>query len=230
MNRSYPLLALLTGKRVAYGPQGQPSAIAKARVEHELQLDKLGLLGDEQGDTKRHGGEEKAVHHYAYDHYPYWERALGLAAGHLAIGAFGENFATLGLDESHVCVGDVWAVGSALVQVSQGRQPCWKLNLRFAARQMARWVQDSGKTGWYYRVVEPGSVAAGDTLRLLHRPRPLWPIQRLQRALYRDVLNRAELELMTELRELAPSWRDIARRRLDHGTVEDFSPRLNAPS
>ncbi|KYF60554.1 MOSC domain-containing protein [Sorangium cellulosum] len=230
MSQVYPLHGLLVGKKVPLGPSGQLSAIAKSLVFEPLRLSERGLEGDEQGDMVRHGGVEKALHHVPLQHYGCWEQRLGLPAKSLAAGAFGENISTRGLDESSVCVGDTWTLGSAVIQVSQGRQPCWKLNLRFSRADMARLLQESGWSGWYYRVLQPGVVAPQDELKLLHRPQPGWPIARLLRALHRDGLNHAELERMEALPELAPSWRAIARRRLELGAVEDFAPRLTTPS
>ncbi|WP_437287400.1 MOSC domain-containing protein [Sorangium sp. So ce406] len=230
MSHVYPLHGLLVGKKVPLAPSGHLSAIAKSLVVEPLRLSERGLEGDEQGDMARHGGVEKALHHVPLEHYGWWEQRLGLPARSLAVGAFGENLSTRGLDESSVCVGDTWALGSAVIQVSQGRQPCWKLNLRFSRADMALLLQESGRSGWYYRVLRPGVVAPQDGLALLHRPQPSWPIARLLRALHRDGLNHAELERMEALPELAPSWRAIARRRLDLRAIEDFAPRLTTPS
>ena len=154
-----PLQALLVGDVRPLGPRGIPSGIAKLPVDRPLMLGALGLAGDSQGDTRHHGGAEKALHHYALDHYPAWVAEIGQRDVLATAGAFGENLATSGLVESDVAVGDVFAIGSAVIEVSQGRQPCWKLNERFAQPDMARRVQASGRTGWYYRVLEPGEIA-----------------------------------------------------------------------
>ncbi len=145
-------------------------------------------------------------------------------------GRLRENLSTSGLTEAEVCVGDLWRVGAALLQVSQARQPCWKLNLRFGVADMARRVQTSGRTGWYYRVVEPGLAAAGEAMRLVARPNPEWPLSRLLRAFYLDRLNRDALAGIAGLETLSPSWRELARRRLDRGVVEDWRPRIDGSS
>src|SRR5690606_9879783 len=98
-----------------------------------------------------------------------------------------------GLDENAVCLGDCYALGSVVLEVSQGRQPCWKLNDRFGVRDMARRVQDSGRTGWYYRVLQPGTTRAGDSMTLLERPCPAWPLRRLTRLLAERVLDPEQL-------------------------------------
>jgi MOSC domain-containing protein YiiM len=143
-----------------------------------------------------------------------------------APGAFGENISITGMTEDMVAVGDVFRLGGALMQVSQGRQPCWKLNHRFGVPDMARRVQDTGRTGWYYRVLDPGMVAPGDDLVLIDRLAPEWTLHRLWRAMYVDRLNRTELQAIAALDVLAEGWRRYAQRRLDSGRVEDWRPRL----
>jgi MOSC domain-containing protein YiiM len=168
------------------------------------------------------------VHHYAFDHYAYWERTFTSVYPTVLAppGAFGENVSTSGVTEADVCVGDVWRAGTALLQVSQGRQPCFKLNQRFELADMARRVQSSGPTGWYYRVVQPGTIGLGDPLRLVERTHPRWSLSRLLRVFYVDRTNRSELEEITALRALSPSWRAVAAKRLESGTIEDWALRL----
>src|SRR5690606_1145821 len=161
------LLAVLIGSAVPYTRPGSMSGIAKRPVDATLDIGVSGLRGDEQGDLRVHGGPDKAVHHYPFDHYAAWRGELGAHALLDAAGAFGENFSTLGWTEQTVCIGDVVQAGTAVLEVSQGRQPCWKLNDRFDVPDMARRLQASGRTGWYYRVPEPGKVRVGDSLHLL---------------------------------------------------------------
>lgn len=208
-------------------PLGETSSgIAKAPVVGPLQLTPLGFEGDAQADTRVHGGPDKAVHHYPFDHYAPWREEVGERPALAAPGGFGENLSTVGLDETTVAIGDVFRLGAAVIEVSQGRQPCWKLNLRFDVPDMAQRVQTSGRTGWYYRVLEPGLVAPGDAFLLVDRRSPDWTIHRLWRTLYVDTLNREELAAMAALDHLPEGWRKYARRRLESRRVEDWSARL----
>src|SRR5690606_16433169 len=116
------------------------SAIDKRPLEGAVRIDELGVAGDEQGDTRVHGGVDKAVHHYPFEHYATWRAELGELPALASPGAFGENISTRGLDEATVCLGDRFALGTAVLEVSQGRQPCWKLNDRFGVKDMARRV------------------------------------------------------------------------------------------
>lgn len=209
------------------------SGIAKDRQAGPLRLFVDGLAGDEQGDRVYHGGPEKAVHHYAAEHYPLWRARWPDSLVAPAPGAFGENFSTTGMTEREVHLGDVYSVGGALLQVSQGRQPCWRLNRRIGRADAAPAMQASGATGWYYRVLEEGLVAPGDALELVERPCPAWPLERLIRALFpRDPAApdlAAEWRLAAALAPLAPNWRSAFARRLASGRIEDWSRRLAEP-
>ena len=174
-----------------------------AGVASACAVGETGIEGDEQCERKHHGGPEKALHHYSFDHYATWREEWIVGASGLerfqTPGAFGENLSTRGIDENDVCVGDVFRIGTAIVQVSQARQPCWKLNLRFSRDDMSRRVQETRRTGWYYRVLEPGEIGAGDAVERLARPHPEWTVARLLRVLYVDRNDRASLEEMATL-------------------------------
>ncbi|MFC3169826.1 MOSC domain-containing protein [Paracoccus fontiphilus] len=219
-------MTLLTGPVPPLPGTDARSAIAKFPVAGSLALTRDGFEGDAQADRRVHGGPEKAVHHYPFDHYAAWRQDLGALPLLDEPGAFGENISVSGPTEDDVAVGDIFRLGSALVQVSQGRQPCWKLNHRFGIPDMARRVQATGRIGWYYRVLEPGKVRQGDDLHRIDRLAPDWTLRRLWRAMYVDRLNRAELEGIAALEVLADGWRRHAVRRLDSGRVEDWRPRL----
>ena len=217
---------LLVGEVRPLGEKGVPSGIDKRPVARPLRVTHAGLEGDAQGDRNNHGGPDKAVHHYPFEHYAAWRAAIGPHPLLERPGAFGENLSTTGMSEATVALGDVFRLGSATLAVSQGRQPCFRLNLRFGRPDMARRVQESGRTGWYYRVVEEGVAAPGDALVLVDRPLPEWPLKRLLATLYADMLNPDELAAMAALSALPENWRRLAARRLESGRVEDWGKRL----
>ena len=221
--------AVLTGRAVDYTRPGSRSAIDKRAVEGPVRIGPEGLSGDEQGDRRVHGGPDKAIHHYPRDHYASWRGEVGAHALLQAAGAFGENISTSGIIEADVCLGDRLRLGSALVEVSQARQPCWKLSDRFGIADMARRVQDTARSGWYYRVLETGAVQAGDTLVLVDRPHPDWPLPRLSELLYRRTLDREELLGALAL-PLVPSWRTLFERRLRQDDTESWDSRLGGPA
>lgn len=219
--------AVQTGAVRPLGPKDVPSAIVKTPVAGPVAVGPLGLAGDTQGDPARHGGVDKAVHVYPRAHYAAWARDLPAQAERFVPGAFGENIVLDGLAEADVCIGDRFDLGTARVELTQARQPCWKLNLRFCLADMAHRVQVSGRTGWYLRVLVPGEVAAGDQLLLVARPNPDWDLARVQRLLYRDAPDGDALAAFAALPGLSASWRALAERRLESGTVEDWTPRLS---
>lgn len=219
-------LTILTGIVAPLPGSDAVSAIAKSPVQGPLVLGFEGFAGDMQADRRVHGGIEKAVHHYPHDHYASWQTDLGPIPALQNIGAFGENLSRDGMTEDNVAVGDIFRLGGAILQVSQGRQPCWKLNHRFGVPDMARRVQTTGRTGWYYRVLQPGTVTPGDDLDLIDRLAPDWSLRKLWHVMYVDRLNREALAQIAALDVLAEGWRRYATRRLDSGRVEDWLPRL----
>lgn len=240
MPPSIALAALFTGPARPLARAGHPdvpSGIAKAARSAPVRLSFSGLEGDEQGDPVYHGGPEKAVHHYAAEHYGMWAARWPDSPVPLVPGAFGENVSTFGMTERNVHIGDVYRLGSALLQVSQGRQPCWKLNRRFGREDAAATMQGSGRTGWYYRVLEEGAVARGDRFELAERPCPGWPLERLVRALFPHLVPgdavmaglRDEWALAAALAPLSQNWRAAFAKRLATGRIEDWSRRLQEP-
>jgi len=226
--------AVLTGRAVDYTRPGSRSAIDKRPIADAARVDINGIVGDEQGDLRVHGGPDKAIHHYPFDHYAVWQTDIGDRPMLAQPGAFGENLSTTGVTEADICVGDRLRAGSVVLEVSQLRQPCWKLNDRFSmddnpVRDMARRVQLTGRTGWYYRVLEGGTLCVGDTLEWVARPWPQWPLARVLDVLYRNMLDRAALTDMLAL-PLTPSWRKLVEGRLARGEVESWAKRIDGPA
>lgn len=206
-----------------------PSGIVKTARAGKVWLSINGLQGDEQGDRMYHGGPEKALHHYAAEHYAYWRAQYPDGPVAVVAGAFGENISTLGMTEQNVHIGDVYQVGSALVQVSQGRQPCWKLNRLLQREDAALAMQNAGATGWYYRVLQEGWVAAGDRLALVERPQADWPMVRLIKLLFSPDAATDLWQQASVIAQLTPNWQITFSRRVQCGQVEDWTRRLYEP-
>ena len=206
------ILSVLTGKAVPFGRER--SAIGKTARAGPVAVGWLGLEGDEQADLAVHGGPDKAIHHYPGDHYGFWRVTMDGQPLLDAPGAFGENVSTHGMTEDAVCLGDRFRLGSALVEVSQGRQPCWKQGHRFADPAIVARMVDTRKAGWYYRVIEPGMVAAGDALELIERPLPAWDVARMFGLLIGGdgKEDPAALRALAGLELLAQPWRLRAAR------------------
>lgn len=204
------------------------SAINKKKVTDSQKVSKLGLINDEQSDKINHGGEEKAVHQYAFENYEYWKTSLPELPLLEKSGAFGENISSLGMTEETVMIGDIYKIGSCVLEVSQARQPCWKLNYHFQCSDMSLRVQESLKTGWYYRVLEEGSLKEGDTIELIDRPYPEYSLTYLLTILYKkeNCLDKEILNKLLKIKSLALSWKKIFRNRLENGTIENWDKRL----
>ncbi|RUS47116.1 MOSC domain-containing protein [Cohnella sp. AR92] len=187
------------------------SGIYKEPVAQPVRLGLTGIEGDEQADLVNHGGPDKAVCVYSRDHYPHWERVLGRS---LPIGAFGENFTVEGLSENEVHIGDTYRIGDAVVQVSQPRQPCWKLAMKWSLDELPVLVTEKGATGFYFRVLEPGLVGTGD-VRLLERHPARITVTEANRVMHGDRTDKDGLRKMLSLDALADSWKNTFAKRLN---------------
>ncbi|MGY3944390.1 MOSC domain-containing protein [Aeromonas tecta] len=230
-------ITLFIGQGAELNPEQAPglvSAIHKRIVERPLWCSFAGLAGDEQSDQRHHGGPDRALHYYPADHYPWWQTwqsALGLPTPRTSWqpAAFGENLSGLGLTEAQACIGDVYRLGGALVQISQPRSPCFKLNQRFGYAHFSQVMQLNGRCGWLLRVLEEGEVAPDAELQLVDRPYPELTVKRTADILFNQTRNEAELQLLLGNPALSPNWRQHAADWLEHGVVADWRRRLLGP-
>ncbi|PZR98882.1 MAG: MOSC domain-containing protein [Chloroflexi bacterium] len=197
----------MNGSRHATDPLDRPwrSAFYKLPVSAPTWLGKTTLAGDEQ-ESEDHGGPDKAVLGYAASHYPLWRAEPGLSD--MPHGGFGENFTIDGLTENSVCIGDVYRIGDAIVQVTQPRQPCTNIARRWHMKYLPKRVQQTGRTGWYHRVIEEGMVEVGIAVDLLERPSPEWTVARASIVMVNRARRRAEAEELADLPSLSASWRE----------------------
>lgn len=200
---------VMVGKPQPFRGEEQ-SAIFKHPASGPIALSTLGLAGDGVGDAQSHGGAEMAVHHYPHDHYARWVDELGLHELLAAPGAFGENISTDGLTEHDVWIGDRFRLGSALVEVSQIRQPCWKIDHKFQRNGITARVFETARCGWHYRVLEPGTVGEGDALERVARGHEGWSVDRVFRALFHKGGTVHELLGVAHLTSLAQGWQEYA--------------------
>jgi MOSC domain-containing protein YiiM len=199
------------------GPEAEPSGFVKHAVAGPVAVGRLGLAGDEQADLRVHGGPDKAVYAYAISHYAAWAAEFPQHAALFVPGGVGENLAIAGMVEADIYVGDVHAVGSALLQVCQPRQPCFKFALRFDNNRLPKAMVRSGRSGWYYRVLQTGTVSAGDTVIFHARPKSDFPFLRLLAVINHGDASTEELARMAELPGLAGQWQAHARQVLQQG-------------
>ena len=207
------LLEVRTGVVKQLGNGDVLSAIDKAARDGPVWLGPEGLEGDEQREREFHGGADKAALHYCADHYDLWTLEFPDNRALFAPGGFGENLVSRGLDETGVCIGDRIQIGPALVEVTQPRLPCYKLDIRFDEPTVSALTEQNGRAGWYYRVLEPGAVAAGDWIEIVDRPHPDWAVRRVLHLIFDEDVDRDAVAALLELPELAAGLRARLTRR-----------------
>lgn len=224
LNPAIRIISLNVGKPAVFAYQGKEieTGIFKHPVNEPLYLSKTNLDGDGQADLVYHGGPEKAVCVYPHEHYPYWTERL---SRQLDMGAFGENLTVEGLREESVCIGDIFQWGEAVVQISQPRQPCHKLAKKYDVPELPLWVQETGYTGFYFRVLQEGRVAM-DQLQLIERHPAGVTVQFANQIMHLDKQNREGIERILAVDALSVNWCQTLTKRLA-GVQTDTSARLN---
>lgn len=185
------------------------SSIWKEPVSGPVALRGVNLAGDDQADRKVHGGPDMAVYAYGLDDYRYWQAEFGLE---VEPGLFGENLTVEGLNVSGARVGERWQVGSAVLEVSQPRIPCYKLGMRLQDPAFPRRFAAVGRPGTYLRIVREGVISAGDAISVVHRPEHEVSSELIARAYHAD---RSLLPRLLQVPELSASWREWVEHMLE---------------
>ncbi|TWU57943.1 MOSC domain-containing protein [Rubripirellula reticaptiva] len=181
------------------------TAFYKNPINGPVEMAPMGLVGDSVANTKNHGGRDKAVLCYAASHYEKWAAEfpeLGMSAGGMA-----ENLTIAGIDETTVCIGDRYTIGNCVIEVSQPRQPCWKINRRWGNNTVLKRVTQTGRTGWYVRVIQGGTISAGDEVSLTAQPHPNWTVARAGEIMVDKTPGTDSIEALKNLPELSPEWK-----------------------
>ncbi|MGA5743184.1 MOSC domain-containing protein [Bacillus bombysepticus] len=213
MANEYQLLSLNIGlpKEVTYGGKVVHTGINKKQVKEPVYLSFVKFNGDGQADLVHHGGVDKAVCVYTGDHYPYWEKELNQD---LVYGAFGENITVSGISEEDVCIGDTFELGQAIVQVTQPRQPCFKLAKKYNIPKLPLYFQETGYTGFYFRVLKEGWVSSVDTLKRLQSDPKGVSVAFANRIMHKEKQNIEGVKRILEVNALSNSWRKSFEKRI----------------
>lgn len=211
VNIGLPELIEINGKQVLTG-------IYKKPVEKRIWLNKLTLEGDGQADKTVHGGEHQATYSYPFEHYDYWKTKLNIA--NLPLGTFGENFTVVGLDENNVLIGDIYRIGdsanSPVIQVSMPRIPCFKFGHKIGRPDILEEFLNSGRSGFYQRVLSEGEVGIGDSLILIDRePESI----SIRTALGLQKLGEGDEKIVKKalkIKSLAPLLQNVFEERLEN--------------
>jgi MOSC domain-containing protein YiiM len=195
--------------------RGEPvsTGIFKEPVGGRVTLRALNLDGDRQADLTVHGGPAKAVYAYPSEHYPFWRGEL--PGVELPWGMFGENFTTEGMSETSVHIGDRFRAGTAELQVTQPRMPCYKLGIKFGRADMLKRFLASGLTGFYFSVTREGEVGAGDPVELIERDPRGVTIADVVRLYVRDRDDVETMRRAVQVEALPDGWRDEFLERIE---------------
>jgi len=195
-------------RTIAWREQTVTSAIWKQPVAGPIALRGVNLDGDDQADREGHGGPDKAGYAYGLDDYRLWQQELGRP---LEPGLFGENLTIDGLDVSHARIGERWQIGTAVVEVSQPRIPCYKLGIRLEDPAFPRRFAAAERPGAYLRIIAEGVISAGDAVSVVFRPAHELTAALVSRAYHSD---RSLLPMLLEVPELSSSWHAWAEKML----------------
>jgi MOSC domain-containing protein YiiM len=201
-------------KTVSYNGKEIKTGIFKLPTSDEVTIETLNIMGDEQADLIHHGGEHKAVYAFSFNHYEYWKSIL--ENRNLSNGSFGENFTVSNLSEEDIKIGDQFRFGTALLEVSQPRVPCFKLGIALKDKNAVKLFTKNYCTGVYFRVLESGVAKTGDTITIEKKSTHDISIKNLFQAYYDR--NFVDYEILFSqaiaLKELAPEWKAKLAKRL----------------
>jgi MOSC domain-containing protein YiiM len=203
------------------------SAIFKEEKKGEIQVSASGLAGDDRDDTTNDGSLDHVLFCYPIKHYTYWQNKY--EREDITIGGMGENFAVLEMDEFSVCIGDLYQVGRATIQVSAPSLPTWRQARRFQEMNLAYDMQQTGRTGWHCRVIKEGQVWEDCPIELIERPHPHWSVQAANEIMH---LNKADLRAADDLADcidLSARWRKLLKNRL-YGKEPSVIKRIYGPN
>lgn len=193
------------------------TAIFKEPVGGPVAIEGDNLIGDEQADLTVHGGPDKAVYVYPAEHYPFWAQELGRD---LSWGSFGENLTVKGLPlEDELAIGDRLRIGSARFEVAQPRQPCFKLGLRFGDPLMVKRFLAAGRSGYYLRIVEAGTLSAGDPIEIAEHAAARVSVSEVTRLFTRDRADIPGLRRILAVDALPLDWRSFFESALERATT-----------
>ncbi|PSV17078.1 MOSC domain-containing protein [Photobacterium kishitanii] len=204
---------------------GLKTAINKSLVEGRLYLSFEGLEGDECADLRHHGGFERALHQYPSEHYAYWQQKYSSIMDWVVPG-MGENLSSNGMTEETVCLGDRYQWGEAVIEVSQPRSPCFKLNKRWGIDNFSADMQQVSRCGWFYRVIQAGMVSVDEPLILIAQEPNAMTLREVCDIFFGDPLNQSKLLMLKQQRKLSESWKCKVIARLESQEVERWDFRL----
>ncbi len=215
MDRKIVWLSKGTPSTLTYKGKEFRSGISKNQV-HELNVKSNQIIGDDVENHEFHGGSDRVICAYAYEHYAYWEQLYQTS---LPKAAFGENLTLLGMRETEVCVGDIYQIGEAVVQVSQGRFPCNTINKHTNIPTLLNKIVEYGYTGYFFRVLEEGLILSNSSIKLLEKHPKELSISSIHHTFFHQKNNLELIESILSLAELSEEWM-IRMKKLHKGLIK----------
>ena len=207
------ILNLYAGKVRPFGPRGKGSAIAKSPIQ-AAEVNEFGMLEDAQGDKRFHGGPEKALHQYSLSGYEKMSKHHPLFHKKFLPGVLGENITSDTMHDRNVCIGDIYQLGAVKVQVSSPRIPCWKIAHKMDISELDKFIAKHCITGWYYRILENGTIRVGDEITLNERPNPEITVQAFMKLVNGQDDRKEHIKLAADAEGLDPEWKERLLRKL----------------
>jgi MOSC domain-containing protein YiiM len=214
-------VSVSAAKETSHRGKTVTTGIFKEPVDGRVSVRELGLAGDEQADLKVHGGPNRAVYVYSIENYAHWSRELG--RDDFVHGQFGENFTVEGMPEDRIHVGDVFDVGSARLQVTQPRVPCFKLGIKMGDPGILKPFLRSGRVGFYLRVLRAGDVGAGDEIEAVEQGAERMTVSDICNLYYFDTANLDDCKRALRIDALSPGWREGFEERLRKAGIDPAS-------
>jgi MOSC domain-containing protein YiiM len=205
------IIGLYSGKSSNIGEKRCPTGIYKQSVE-QVSVDELGIIGDIQADKRFHGGPEKALHQYALSSYEKIIKRYPLLHKKAKPGMIGENLCVTDMNEHNVCIGDIYKVGSAILQVSSPRIPCWKIDAKFKQPDLNQFISQHRLNGWYYRVLQAGNIPLNDEFILQQRPNADVTVDTMLNVIHGKTEAQV-VELATNAIGLDPEWQKRLQKK-----------------
>jgi MOSC domain-containing protein YiiM len=202
VNREIISLAIGKTKEYSWEHNKEQSAIGKNAVI-EAELKKSGFIGDGVANAEFHGGVDRAVCLYPYEHYPHWEKIFNRR---LQLPAFGENLTVRGMTEEEVCIGDIYKIGEAVIQVTQGRVPCSTISKFNQEQEFLNKVFETSLTGYFFRVLEEGTIRINSKIELVEQQASRISVLFAAQTLFHDHDKKA-IEKILQVKELADDWK-----------------------
>ena len=205
------VLSVNVGKPREFDYKGRvaKSAIWKTPVQSRVIAKGINLIGDDQADRQAHGGFDKAVYAYASEDMNWWEQQISRT---LEYGEFGENLTTQGIEVNDAVVGERWAIGSTVLEVSEPRIPCWRLGARMNDKTFPKKFTQALRPGPYLRIIQEGEIGEGDEIKVLEKPDHGLTVRDVFRIYTKD---RSEVVRLVDVDQISEAWKNWANKELD---------------